>query len=150
MSDLCRSTLICADRDKDIFEQMGYTVEEAIAESVFGEELVGARVMFTREAPNGNYDTLTKLKGIPFIVCNGSCSGVFGDHLIASDGTESRYSEALHESNYPAVRVEPEGLVRPSELEDAYKYWVVYSGAIAAIRTVPPIASTSEQSANLA
>jgi hypothetical protein len=77
---------------------------------------------------------LTVLTGIPFLVCNGSCPGAFGDHLIVSDGTEWHYSEALHESNYSAVRVEFGGVVRDSEVEDARKYWMVYSTAVAAIR----------------
>ncbi len=83
--------------------------------------------MFAEEAANGNYDPLTNLKGVSFIVCNGSYSGTFGDHLIVSDGKEWHYSEALHESSYPAVRVEPGGTVQSAEVDDARKYWAAYS-----------------------
>ena len=49
---------------------------------------------------------------IPFLVCYGSFSGADGDHLMVSDGKEWHYSEALHESNYPAVRVESGGVIQ--------------------------------------
>jgi hypothetical protein len=83
--------------------------------------------MFAEEAANGNYDPLTNLKGVSFIVRNGSYSGTFGDHLIVSDGKERHYSEAVHESSYPAVRVEPGGTVQSAEVDDARKYWAAYS-----------------------
>jgi len=73
-----------------------------------------------------HYDELTELTGMPFMVCNGSCLGAYGDHLIVSDGKEWHYSEALHESNYPAVRVEVGGVIQSSEVDDARKYWAVY------------------------
>ncbi len=134
MSDRCYSTLVCAERDKDVFEKMGYRLEESQALSVDGGEIPGAVVMAAEEANNGNYDELTALTGIPFIVCNGSCPGAFGDHLIVSDGKEWHYSEALHESNYPAVRVEAGGVVQAAEVDEAQKYWALYSNAVAAIR----------------
>lgn len=90
--------------------------------------------MVDEQANYGNYDELTALAGIPFLVCGGSCPGAYGDHLIVSDGKEWHYSEALHESNYPAVRVEFGGVVRSPELDDARKYWNVYSTAVAAIK----------------
>ena len=133
MGDRCYSTLVCAERDRDVFEKMGYRLEESQALSPDGNEIPGAVVMVDEEAANGNYDELTALTGIPFLVCNGSCPGVYGDHLIVSDGKEWHYSEALHESNYPAVRVEFGGLIRGSEVEDARKYWMVYSTAVAAM-----------------
>lgn len=90
--------------------------------------------MVDEQASNGHYDELTALTRIPFLVCNGSCPGAFGDHLVVSDGQEWHYAEALHESNYPAVRVEFGGVVRDSEVDDARKYWTVYSAAVAAIK----------------
>jgi hypothetical protein len=90
--------------------------------------------MVDEESNNGHYDELTALTDIPFLVCNGSCAGAYGDHLIVSDGKEWRYSEALHESNYPAVRVELGGVIQTSEVDDARKYWTVYSTAVAAIK----------------
>ena len=134
MSDRCYSTLVCAERDKDIFEKMGYRLEESQALTVDGDEIPGAVVMVDEEANNGHYDELTALTGIPFLVCNGSCPGAYGDHLIVSDGKEWHYSEALHESNYPAVRVESGGVIQSSEVDDARKYWTVYSTAVAAIK----------------
>ncbi len=134
MGDRCYSTVVCAERDVDIFEKMGYRVEESRALSADGNEIPGAVVMVDEEANNGNYDELTALTGVPFLVCNGSCPGAYGDHLIVSDGMEWHHSEALHESNYPAVRVEFEGVIRDSEVEDARKYWNVYSMAVAAIK----------------
>jgi len=134
MSDRCYSTLVCAERDKDVFEKMGYRLEESQALSVDGGAIQSAVVMAAEEANNGNYDELTALTGIPFIVCNGSCPGAFGDHLIVSDGKEWHYSEALHESNYPAVRVEAGGVVQAAEVDEAQKYWALYSNAVAAIR----------------
>ncbi len=134
MSDRCYSTLVCAERDKDIFEKMGYRLETSQALSEDGNEIPGAVVMVDEEANNGHYDELTALTDIPFLVCNGSCPGAYGDHLIVSDGKEWHYSEALHESNYPAVRVEFGGVIRSSEVDDARKYWTVYSTAVAAIK----------------
>lgn len=133
MGDRCHSALICAERDKSVFEKLGYKLEESQALSVDGNEISSAVVMVDEEADSGHYDELTALTGIPFLVCNGSCPGVYGDHLIVSDGKEWRYSEALHESNYPAVRVEFSGVIRSSEVDDARKYWMVYSTALAAI-----------------
>jgi len=134
MADRCYSTLVCAKQDKDIFEKMGYRADESKPMSADGKEIPGAVVMVDEEANNGNYDELIALTEIPFLVCNGSCPGVFGDHLIVSDGKNWHYTEALHESSYPAVRVEFGGVVRDSEVEDARKYWTVYSAAVAAIR----------------
>jgi len=134
MGDRCYSTLVCAERDKDIFEKIGYRADESKALSVDGNEIHGAAVMVDEEANNGHYDDLTALTGVPFLVCNGSCPGAYGDHLIVSDGKEWHYSEALHESNYPAVRVEFGGVIQSSEVDDARKYWTVYSTAVAAIK----------------
>ena len=134
MGDRCYSTLVCAERDRDVFAKMGYRLEESKALSADGNEIPGAVVMVNEEANNGNYDELTALSGIPFLVCNGSCPDAFGDHLIVSDGKTWHYSEALHESNYPAVRVESGGVIRDSEVDDARKYWMVYSAAVATIK----------------
>jgi hypothetical protein len=136
MSDRCYSTLICAERDKDIFEKMGFKLEEAQALTVDGDEIPGAVVMVDEEANNGHYDELTALTDITFLVCNGSSPRAYGDHLIVSDGKEWHYSEALHESNYPAVRVESGGVIRSAEVDDARKYWMVYSAAVEAIKRV--------------
>ena len=135
MGDRCYSTLICAERDTDAFEKIGYRREESQALSADGNEIPGAVVMVDEEANNGNHDELTALTGIPFLVCDGSSPGVFGDHLIVSDGKEWHYSEALHESNYPAARVEFGGVIQGSEVDDAKKYWTVYSAAVAAIKS---------------
>ncbi len=154
MGDRCYSTLVCAERDKDIFEKMGYRLEASEATSADGNEIPGAIVMVDEEANEGNYDELTALNGIPFLVCNGSCPGALGDHLIVSDGKEWHYCEALHESNYPAVRVEFGGVIRGSEVDDATKYWTVYSTAVAEIkraalpRTCPTMNETSSTAQN--
>ncbi len=134
MGDRCYSTLVCAERDKDTFEKMGYRLEELKALSADGKEIPGAAVMVDDQANYGHYDELTALIGIPFLVCGGSCPGAYGDHLIVSDGKEWHHSEALHESNYPAVRVEFGGVIQDSEVDDARKYWMVYSSAVAAIK----------------
>lgn len=134
MGDRCHSTLICTERDKSIFEKLGYKLEESQALSVDGNEISGAVVMVDEEANNGHYDELTELTGIPFLVCNSSCPGAYGDHLIVSDGGKWHYSQALNESNYPAVRVEFGGVIQESELDDARKYWTVYSAAMGAIK----------------
>jgi len=138
MRDRCYSTLVCAKRDKDVFEKMGYRLEESQALSADGNEIPGAVVMVDEQANYGNYDELTSLTGIPFLVCGSSCPGAYGDHLIVSDGKEWQYSEALHESNYPAVRVEFGGLIRAPELDDARRYWNLYSTAVAAIKSSAP------------
>lgn len=134
MSDRCYSTLICARSDASVFEKMGYAMQDGQALPVDGDDIPGAVVMIAEEAENGKYDELTSLDGIPFIACNGCCPGSFGDHLIASNGKRWHYSEALHESSYPAVRVDPDGAVQQSELNDARKYWGVYKDAIASIK----------------
>jgi hypothetical protein len=134
MGDPCYSTLVCAERDTDVFEKIGCRFKESRALSADGNGIPGAVVMVDEQANNGNYDELTALTGIPFLVCNSSCPGAYDDHLIVSDGKEWHYSEALHESNYPAVRVEFGGVIRDSEVDDARKYWTVYLTAVAAIK----------------
>ncbi len=134
MGERCYSTLVCAGRDKDAFEKMGYRVEDSQASTVDVHEIAGAFVMVDEEANGGHYDELTTLSGVPFLVCNGSCPGAYGGHLLASDGAAWCYAEALHESNYPAVRVGRDGMVRWSEVEEAKKYWKVYAAAVAAIK----------------
>ena len=134
MSDRCYSTLICARPDASVFEKMGYIIQDAQALTVDGDDIPGAVVMISEEAENGKYDELTSLVGAPFIVCNGCCPGSFGDHLIASNGTRWHYCEALQESSYPAVRVDPDGIIQQSEVDDARKYWAVYKDAIAIIK----------------
>lgn len=134
MGERCYSTLVCAERDKGVFEKMGYRLQESKALSADGDEIPGTVVMVDDQANYGHYDELTELKGIPFLVCGGSCPGAYGDHLIVSNGKEWHHSEALHESNYPAVRVEPGGVIQGSEVGDARKYWTVYCAAVAAIR----------------
>jgi hypothetical protein len=62
--------------------------------------------MVDDRANYGHFDALAALTGIPFLVCGSSCPGAYWDHLIVSDGKLWHLSEALHESNYPAVRVE--------------------------------------------
>jgi hypothetical protein len=133
MSDRCHSTLVCAERDKNVFEKMGYRLEVSQALSVDGNEIPGAVVMVDEDANNGHYDELTALTDFPFLVCNGSCPSVYGGHVIVSDGKEWHYSDSLHESDYPAVRVESGGVIRSAEVDDARKYWMVYSTAVAAI-----------------
>ncbi len=135
MGDRCYSTLVCAERDKDVFEKMGCRLQEWQALSVDGGEIPGAVVMAAEKGNDGNYDEFRALTGIPFIVRNGSCPGAFGDHLIVSDGKECHHSEALHESNPPAVRVEAGGVVRAAEVNDARTYWEVYESAVAVIKT---------------
>jgi hypothetical protein len=134
MGDRCCSTLSCAERDKDVFEKMGYRLEELQALPADGNEIPGAVVMVDEEANYGPSDELTALTGIPFLVCGGSCPGAYGDHLIVSDGKKWHHSEALHESIYPAVRVEYGGVIQDSEVDDARKYSMVYSTAVAAIK----------------
>jgi hypothetical protein len=134
MGERCYSTLVCAERDKDVFEKMGDRLEKSKPLAVDGKEIPGAVVMVDEQANYGHYDELTALTGIPFLVCGSSCPGAYGDHLIVSDGKEWRYSEALHESNYPAVRVEFDGVIRDSDMEDARKYWTVYSMAVATMK----------------
>jgi hypothetical protein len=122
MGERCYSTLICAERDKDIFEKIGYRLEESKALSADGKEIPGAVVMVDEQANYGHYDELTALTGIPFLACGSACPGAYGDHLVVLDGKEWHHSEALHESNYPAVRVEFGGVVHASEIEDAKEY----------------------------
>ncbi len=66
MSDRCYSTLVCAERDKDVFEKMGYRLEESQALTTDGDDIPGAVVMVDEEASNGHYDELTALTDIPF------------------------------------------------------------------------------------
>jgi hypothetical protein len=133
MGERCYSTLVCAEQDKEVFEKMGYRPEGSKPLSADGKEIPGAVVMVDEQANYGHYDELTALTGIPFLVCGGACPGAYGDHLIVSDGKEWHHSEALHEGSHPAVRVEFGGVIQASEIEDAKKYWAVYSTAVAAI-----------------
>jgi hypothetical protein len=84
---------------------MGHRLEESQALSADGNEIPGAVVVVDEKANNGHYDKLTALTDFPFLGCNGSC---------------------------PAVRVELGGEIRSAEVDDARKYWMVYSTAVAA------------------
>ena len=134
MGDRCYSTVVCAQRDQDVFEKMGYTLEDSKPLAVDGTEILGGVVMVDEQANYGNHDELTALKCIPFWACSDPCPGAFGAELIVSDGNECRCSEALYESNYPAVRVDSDGTIRPFEIDDARAYWTVYAAAVAAIK----------------
>lgn len=134
MGERCYLTLVCAKQDKDVFEKMGYRLEESKPLSGDGKEIPGAVVMVDEQANYGHYDDLTTLISIPFLVCGGSCPGAYGDHLIVSDGKEWHHSEALHESSYPAVRVEYGGVIRGSEVDGARKYWMAHSTAVDATK----------------
>lgn len=130
MPDYCISTLICAKRDQAIFEAMGYRLDSAELFLLDSEDIPDAVVMMDDHAPGGHYDELTKLKNAPFVASNTACRGVFGDHLLASDGREWAYAEALCESICPAVRVNPEGGTSSADLADAHSYWRVYTRAV--------------------
>ena len=130
MADRCFSTLICAKADQNIFQEMGYKVDESLALTVDGHEIPDVQVMIDEEADGGHCDELTALRGVPFLVSNTGCSGVFGDHLLASDGENWSYVESLHESNYPAVRVNRHGGISDEDLENAGTYWQVYTAAL--------------------
>ena len=134
MSDRCHSTLICAAGDQAIFAGMGYKPETAQAMTFDGEEIPNVMTMVDPEADNGNHDALIKLEGLPFLVSNGGNPGAFGDHLLVSDGNEWCYTESLAESNYPAVRVGPDGRVSPGDLDTAAQYWRIYLAALQAFR----------------
>lgn len=54
MGDRCYSTLICSERDKDLFEKMGFRLEESKALSADGVEIPGAVVMVDEQASNGS------------------------------------------------------------------------------------------------
>ncbi len=140
MADRCYSTLICAKTDQNIFQEMGYKADESQALAVDGEEMPDVQVMIDEEAAGGHYDELTTLKGVPFLVSNTGWGGVFGDHLMASDGENWSYTESLHESNYPAVRVNQDGGISPQDMENAYGYWQVYAATLEAFkrRVIPP------------
>ena len=134
MADRCFSTLICAKTDQNIFQEMGYKVDELQALTVDGDEMPDVQVMIDEEAGGGHYSELTALKGVPFLVSNTGCSGVFGDHLLVSDGENWSYVESLHESNYPAVRVNRHGGISDEDLENAGTYWQVYTAAVEGFR----------------
>ncbi len=63
MGERCYSTLVCAERDKGVFEKMGYRLEESQALTADGNEIPRAVVMVEEVANNGNYDELTGLMG---------------------------------------------------------------------------------------
>ena len=134
MADRCFSTLIRAKADHNIFEKMGYKGDESQALTVDGDEMPDVQAMIDEEAAGGHYDELTALKGVPFLVSNTGCRGVFGDHLLASDGENLSYVESLHESNYPAVRVNRDGGVSNEDLESGQKYWHVYAAVLEAFK----------------
>lgn len=122
MADRCFSTLSCAKADHDLFEEMGYKADELQALTVDGDEIPDVQVMVDEEAAGGNYSELTALRGVPFLVSNTGCRGAFGDHLLVSDGDNWSYAESLHESNYPAVRVNRYEGVSEEGRENARKY----------------------------
>ena len=140
MADRCFSTLICAKTDQITFQEIGYKADESQALTVDGEEMQDVHVMNDEEAAGGHYDELTALKGVPFLVSNTGCRGVFGDYLLASDGENWSYVETLHESNYPAVRVNRDGGISPRDMETAYGYWRVYTATLEAFnqRAIAP------------
>ncbi len=109
MGDRCCSTLICAERDKDVFEKMGYRLEESQALPADGNEIPGAVVMVDEQANNANYDELTALTGIPFLVCNGSCPGAYGDHLLVFDGRDGTTPMLYMRATIPLFESNSEG-----------------------------------------
>jgi hypothetical protein len=123
MTDRCTSTAICSKADQKTFETLGYQLDPSQALNIDGEEISNAIVMIDEQAAGGHYDALTDLKGIPFIVFNAACPGVFGDHLLVSEGGEWDYAEALFESNYPGVRVNRDGGILADDLATARSYW---------------------------
>ncbi|HEX5481857.1 MAG TPA: hypothetical protein VFZ08_04450 [Terriglobia bacterium] len=132
MVDRCTSTAICSKADQNTFETLGYRLDPSQVLNIDGEEISNAIVMIDEQTAGGHYDELTALKNLPFIVSNSACPGVFGDHLLTSDGTEWAYTEALAESNYPAVRVNPGGEVLSTDLAAARSYWGVHARALKA------------------
>ena len=134
MADRCFSTLICAKTDQNTFQGMGYKADESQALTVDGAEIPDVEVMIDEEAAGGHYDELTALKGVPFLVSNTGCRGAFGDHLLASDGENWSYVESLHESNYPAVRVNRDGGISNEDIENALRYWQVYTATLEAFK----------------
>lgn len=134
MADYCISTLICAKQDRAVFQAMGYGLDSAEAFVVGGEPLSDGLVMIDDHAAGGHYDELTKLEGVPFVASNTACAGAFGDHLLASDGKEWAYVEALCDSQFPAVRVNREGGTSAADLADARSYWRVYDRTIRVLR----------------
>jgi len=134
MGDRSYSTVICAEKDQAIFEILGYRCDNAQAVTFDGETIPDVLVMVNPEANQGNYDKLTKLQGVPFLVSNTACPGAFGDHLLASDGKEWSYAEALWESSYPAVRVRPDGQILSEDLKNAAEYWRVYYSTLKAFK----------------
>jgi hypothetical protein len=76
MPSRCRSTLICAEGDRTVFETLGYHELSAKPLSVLdGEKIAGAILMVDGQAPGGHYDELTRLKEVPFVVSNAACPG---------------------------------------------------------------------------
>jgi hypothetical protein len=71
---------------------------------------------------------------VPFLVSNTGCRGVFGDHLLASDGENWSYVESLPESNYPAVRVNRDGGISNEDMKNAHMYWQVYAKTLEAFK----------------
>ena len=140
MADRCFSTLICAKTDQNTFQEMGYKADESQVLTVDGQEMQDVQVMNDEEAAGGHYDELTALTGVPFLVSNTGCRGVFGDHLLASDGENWSYVESLHESNYPAVRVNQDGGISNEDLRNAHTYWQIYTATLEAFkaRAAPP------------
>jgi hypothetical protein len=133
VSDRCSSTILCASADQEAFEALGYRLGDAKARGFDGEEVPGAVIMIDHDAPGGHYDELIAMKGTAFVAHNTACPGVWGDHRIASDGRAVAYAEALHESNYPAIRVNPEEGILEDDLNAARSYWQVYANAMKTI-----------------
>lgn len=132
MVDRCTSTAICSKADQKTFGTLGYRFDASRVLNLDGEEISNAIIMIDEQAAGGHYDELTALKDLPFVVSNSACPGVFGDHLMVSDGAVWVYTEALVESNYPAVRVNPGGEVLSADLATARSYWQVYARMIKA------------------
>ncbi len=146
MADRCTSTALCVRRDQKIFEKLGYRLDAAQALNTDGDGIPGAVVMIDEQAAGGHYDELTALKDIPFVVSNAACPGAYGDHLIGSTGSEWIYAEALSESNYPAVRVKPDGGIVGEALATAGQYWQVYAKALKAFEERAPDPSNESRS----
>lgn len=146
MPDYCISTLICVKQDQAIFEAIGYRLDSAELFLLDGEGIPDAIVMMDDHAAGGHYDELTKLKNAPFVASNTACRGVFGDHLLASDGRGRAYAEALCESICPAVRVNPDGGISSADLADARSYWQVYNRAVETFKR--PASSTAAGKGN--
>jgi len=131
MSDCCYMSLVCRGEHLQVFEDMGFRVEEERAD--------GTVYMIDEQANFANDSDLRGLegRGIPFHAENGP-GGEYGDGRYACDGERVEQVDCIHGGELPAVEVGEDGEPDADQLYVVHEYYGVLAAAKKAIGEASP------------